>query len=218
MLELINLNKSYPAPADSPAEPVLQNINLKLNSGDSIAVTGPSGCGKTTLLNIIGCLDTPTSGQVIFKDQNIAEFSDSQQASYRRNNIGIVFQDHNLLPQCTVLENMLLPVLAGNNNITTSDTDRALELLNMVDLADRSDYFPGQMSGGQCQRVALARAFINQPDLLLADEPTGSLDRKNADSVIELICKLAEKQNSATIVVTHDPAIAQRMKSQFPLD
>ena len=217
MLELINLNKSYPAPAGLTAEPVLQNINLKLNAGESLAITGPSGCGKTTLLNIIGCLDTPTSGEVLFKGQNLAKYSDLQQAQYRRDNIGIVFQDHNLLPQCTVIENMLLPVLAGNNKISDSDTDHAIELLKMVKLDDRTSYFPGQLSGGQCQRVALARAFVNQPDLLLADEPTGSLDRKNADSVIDLICMLTEKQKSASIVVTHDPHIAQRMKTQFPL-
>ena len=218
MLELINISKSYQAPAGMPAEPVLQNINLKLNPGESLAVTGPSGCGKTTLLNIIGCLDKPTSGEVMFKGEDIASYSETRQAEYRRNNIGIVFQDHNLLPQCTVLENMLLPILAGNNIASNSDIEHAQNLLDMVGLADRSKYFPGQLSGGQCQRVALARAFVNRPDLILADEPTGSLDRNNAETVINLICELTDKQNTAAIVVTHDPAIAQRMTTQFPLN
>ena len=216
MLELKNVCKSYPAPEAAPAEPVLKNINLKLDKGQSLAVTGPSGCGKTTLLNIIGSLDTPTSGEVFFNNTDIATFSEKQQAQYRRQSIGMVFQDHNLLPQCTVIENMLLPILSGRA-VSESDTTRALELLDMVGLADRKNYFPGQLSGGQCQRIALARAFINQPAILLADEPTGSLDKNNAETVINLICELTSSQNTAVIVVTHAPNIAQRMQTQFPL-
>ncbi len=216
MLKLVNVSKSYSAPGDMPAEKVLDNISLELSGGQTLAVVGPSGSGKTTLLNIIGSLDKPDCGQVLFNGTNITTYNEKQQAQYRCNNVGIVFQEHNLLGQCTVLENMLLPVLAAGP-VSDAKQQRAHDLLDQVGLADRASYFPGQLSGGQCQRVAIARAFINQPDLLLADEPTGALDRTNAENVVELICQLCSTQGSAGIVVTHDMMVANHMNHRFEL-
>ena len=214
MLELVNVCKSYSIGDGSEREIVLDDINLALAAGETLSVTGPSGSGKTTLLNVIGLLDKPDSGRVLFNGCDIIGYDEKQQASYRRDDVGIVFQEHNLLGQCTVLENMLLPVLAGGK-VSVDIRDRASKLLDAVSLSDKKDSFPGQLSGGQCQRVALARAFINQPKLILADEPTGSLDKANAEVVVDLLCELSENDNTAVILVTHDMTVAGRMSRRF---
>lgn len=214
MLELIEICKSYSSGDAGEREIVLDNINLTLAAGETLSVTGPSGSGKTTLLNIIGTLDKPDSGKVLFNGNDIVEYDENQQAGYRRNDVGIVFQEHNLLGQCTVMENMLLPVLAGGK-VSDEIRGRAEQLLEAVSLSEKKNRFPGELSGGQCQRVALARAFINQPKLILADEPTGSLDKTNAKVVVDMLCELSEKNNTSVILVTHDMQVAVRMRKQF---
>ncbi len=216
ILELVNVSKSYPAPDGVEPEMVLDSISFSLSSGEMLAVVGPSGSGKTTLLNIIGLLDEPTAGQVLFNAEDILQFNDARQSRYRRDNIGIVFQEHNLLKQCTARENVLLGALASGK-ISDGHRKRADELLTAVGLDRYADHFPGQMSGGQCQRVALARAFMNTPSVILADEPTGSLDSKNAKMVIDLLCKLSSSQGTAIILVTHDMNIAGEMDRRLEL-
>ncbi|MBN2063248.1 MAG: ABC transporter ATP-binding protein, partial [Sedimentisphaerales bacterium] len=206
----------YPAPDGVEPEMVLDSVSFSVMPGELIAVVGPSGSGKTTLLNIIGLLDEPTAGRVLFNGEDIFQFNDERQSRYRRDNIGIVFQEHNLLKQCTARENVLLGVLASGK-IADVDRKRADELLAAVGLERYADYFPGQMSGGQCQRVALARAFMNTPSVILADEPTGSLDSKNAQMVIGLLCQLSSSHGTAIILVTHDMDIAGEMQRRIEL-
>lgn len=219
MLNVLNICKSYSSPDGMEAEKVLDNISFELGAGQSLSIVGPSGSGKTTLLNIIGSLDKPDRGQVMFKGSDIVQYDEKSQAQYRRNDVGIVFQEHNLLSQCTVLENMLLPRLAGCVSLAdpAAEQERAIGLLSKVGMAEKASYFPSQLSGGQRQRVALARAFVNGPSLLLCDEPTGSLDRKNATAVVDLICQLSEQEQTAVIVVTHDMTVAERMANRLEL-
>ncbi|MBN2131263.1 MAG: ABC transporter ATP-binding protein, partial [Sedimentisphaerales bacterium] len=177
MIELVDVAKVYGAPGGPGGVSVLKGISLRIEKGRSIVIVGPSGCGKSTLLNIIGGLDHATGGQVLFDGRNLAELSDAELAQIRNREIGFVFQLHHLLPQCTVLENVLVPTLAGGDGASGLEMRRRAEmLLERVGLKDRMSHRPGELSGGQRQRVAVARALINEPKLLLADEPTGSLD------------------------------------------
>jgi lipoprotein-releasing system ATP-binding protein len=217
LLELKNIEKNYGAPSGKTLT-VLSNITLDVGQGEAIAVLGPSGSGKSTLLNIIGALDKPTSGSVIFNGMNLAEMTENRLAQIRNTDIGFVFQLHHLLPQCTVLENVLIPTLPlGKRGKSGEFKKRAKELLRRVELESRFDYYPAQLSGGERQRVAVVRALINSPKLLLADEPTGSLDQTSADSLGQLLLQLNKEQNLTLIVVTHSLDLAKRMDAVFHL-
>jgi len=212
MLELINVEKSYPSPADTGSALVLKDIMLRVEKGQAIAIVGPSGCGKSTLLNIIGALDHPTSGRVLFDGKDLAGMNDIELAGIRNREIGFVFQLHHLLPQCTVLENVLVPTLAEKNRTKSSEAkERAVNLLERVGLKDWLLHRPGQLSGGQRQRVAVVRALINKPKLLLADEPTGSLDKDASENIAELLVELNRSEAVTLIVVTHSVRLAKHM-------
>ncbi len=208
MLELIDISKSY-----DKSPPVLDGVTLSVSAGDTIAVTGPSGSGKTTLLNIAGGLDLPSSGTVKIDGENISALSDSQLASIRNTRVGFVFQLHHLLPQCTALENVMIPAIPAGPEIR----DRASGLLERVGLADRMNYMPAKLSGGERQRVAVARALINRPGLILADEPTGSLDSDSSRKLSDLLLDLGGGKNIALVVVTHSEELAERMAVRYRL-
>ena len=212
MVELVDVTKAYGAPGDPGAVSVLKGIALKIEPGRAIVIVGPSGCGKSTLLNIIGGLDHATSGQVLFDGRDLAKLNDDDLARIRNREIGFVFQLHHLLPQCTVLENVLAPTLAGRNGAPGPVLrERAKTLLARVGLADRMSHRPGELSGGQRQRVAVARALINQPKLLLADEPTGSLDEESSRSIADLLAELNRDEGVTLVVVTHSRELASRI-------
>jgi ABC-type lipoprotein export system ATPase subunit len=217
-LHLRDVFKSYNSVAGGPPVTVLQGINLEIQAGESAAVVGPSGCGKSTLLNIIGTLDRPTSGQVLLEGQDLAKLDEAQLAAARNRQIGFIFQAHHLLPQCTVLENVLVPTLAsGNNPGRATAPERARRLLERVGLGQRFDHRPGQLSGGERQRVAVVRALINQPRLLLADEPTGALDRVAAGELSRLLGELNREEKVTLLLVTHAEELAQKMGRRFQL-
>ncbi len=211
LLELIDVTRRYPAGGNIATE-VLRGISLRAEPGESIAVVGPSGSGKSTLLNIIGALDQPSSGRALLEGRDLAGLSADALAALRNRSIGFVFQSHHLLPQLSALENVLLPTLvADRSSGASASDDRAKHLLEQVGLADRLSHRPGQLSGGETQRVAVVRALINQPKLLLADEPTGSLDAASADEIGALLGELNESQNVTLLVVTHSMRLAERM-------
>ncbi|MDA0281939.1 MAG: ABC transporter ATP-binding protein [Planctomycetota bacterium] len=195
---------------------ILRGVDLGLNRGDALAITGPSGSGKSTLLYIIGLLDEVTSGNVRVLGSNPASMSESELAKFRNEHIGFIFQDHHLLPQCTVLENVLIPLLAGKG-VDDADEQRARDLLTRVGLAERVTHRPAQLSGGERQRVAVCRALINQPEILLADEPTGNLDRATADAVGDLLLELSREENVLLICVTHSVDLAGRFPNHMEL-
>jgi lipoprotein-releasing system ATP-binding protein len=217
-LQLRDVSKSYHAVIDGPPVVVLDGVNLEVQQGESASIVGPSGCGKSTLLNIIGTLDRPTRGQVLLEGQDLANLDDVQLAGARNRQIGFIFQAHHLLPQCTVLENVLVPTLAsGDNPNRATAPDRARRLLERVGLGGRLDHRPGQLSGGERQRTAVVRALINQPRLLLADEPTGALDRSAAGDLANLLVDLNREEQVTVILVTHAEDFAQRMTRRFKL-
>jgi len=194
---------------------VLDNVGLQVYAGDSVAVVGPSGSGKSTLLNLIAGLDRPTSGTVYFRNQDLGGMAPDEMAAYRNRAIGFVFQMHHLLPQCTVLENVLVPTLVRDE--AEGAKARALELLERVGLADKVERRPGVLSGGERQRAAVVRALINRPAMLLADEPTGSLHAESADALAALLLELNREEGMILIAVTHAPAIARKMARVFAL-
>jgi lipoprotein-releasing system ATP-binding protein len=195
---------------------VLTDVDLQLRRGDVAAVTGPSGSGKSTLLYIIGLLDAPTAGELHINGESPLQLDTAAQARFRNRHIGFVFQDHHLLPQCTVLENVLIPTLARDRR--DGDTEqRATQLIERVGLQERIAHRPAQLSGGERQRVAVCRALINRPLLLLADEPTGNLDRKTAESIGSLLLDVAAEQNAMLICVTHSLDLAQRFARRYEL-
>ncbi|MGD8787083.1 MAG: ABC transporter ATP-binding protein [Phycisphaerales bacterium] len=212
MLELVHVAKNYPSPGSKEGLCVLKDINFKLQQGESLVIVGPSGSGKSTLLNIIGALDNPTAGKVLFNGRDLAGLSEVQLAKIRNRQIGFVFQLHHLLPQCTVLENVLVPTLAGADHTSKKEVQyRAIDLLHRVGLEDFLKYRPGELSGGQRQRVAVVRALINSPKLLLADEPTGSLDKDASQNIAELLVELNQSEQVALIVVTHSFSLAEKI-------
>lgn len=218
IIELNKVGKTFINPGTNIQRDVLTDINLKINSGDSIAIVGPSGSGKSTLLNIIGTLDSPTSGNVNFKGVDITTFDEKGLAEIRNKSIGFVFQFHHLLPQLSLIENVLVPTIPMNDKSNSKEvTSRAMELLDTVGLKERIHQRPGQLSGGECQRAALVRALINQPELILADEPTGSLDQDSAAQMGELLLDINKRFNVALVVVTHSLTLAERMKSIYRL-
>jgi ABC-type lipoprotein export system ATPase subunit len=183
---------------------------MEVARGESIAVVGPSGCGKSTLLNLIGTLDQPTGGTITLNGRHLGELNDDKLALLRNREMGFIFQSHHLLPQCTVMENVIVPTLA-HGRATDDDEERAVRLLERVGLAERLAHRPGQLSGGERQRVAVVRALINQPQLLLADEPTGALDQATADQLGQLLVKLNAEENVTLITVTHSEKLAAQM-------
>jgi len=211
MIELRNVTKTYGEPGTPGCVEVLKGISLTISQGRSMAIVGPSGCGKSTLLNLMGALDVPTSGQVLWDGKDLAELGEKGRAEFRNRQIGFVFQLHHLLPQCTALENVLVPTLAQRASPSPqASLQRAKDLLAKVGLADQTSRRPGELSGGQRQRVAVARALINEPKLLLADEPTGSLDERTADGIADLLVELNHMQGLALVVVTHAIRLAHR--------
>ena len=212
MLELINVAKNYPSPGDTVGLCVLKDIMLKVQKGQAIAIVGPSGSGKSTLLNIIGALDRPSEGRVLFDGKDLDKMDDIELARIRNSEIGFVFQLHHLLPQCTVLENVIVPTLADRNRFLRKEVEeRAINLLQRVGLKDWSLHRPGQLSGGQRQRVAVVRALINKPKLLLADEPTGSLDEHASQNIAELLVELNRSEEVTLILATHSIKLAEYM-------
>ena len=195
---------------------VLKGVELSLHGGDALAVSGPSGSGKSSLLFVLGGLERPTQGSVRLRGRDVFAASETELAAWRQQSVGFVFQEHHLLPQCTVLENVLIPRLAGPGT-TAADVDRATKLLERVGLQHRMEHRPAQLSGGERQRVAVCRALINQPALLLADEPTGNLDRENADSIGSLLLELSRDAGSILICVTHSAELAARFPRRADL-
>ena len=198
--------KTFPHPVRPLT--VLEDVSLDLAEGDALAVTGPSGSGKSTLLHIVGTLDQPTSGELFIEGKDPFELSEPDLAAFRNGSVGFVFQDHHLLPQYSVLENVLLPTLAGSG--TADHESWARKLLEKVGLSERLDHRPAELSGGERQRVAIARALINKPKLLLCDEPTGNLDQATAGSVADLLFELHGQVRSVLVLVTHSPQLARR--------
>ena len=218
LLELINISKKYDSPSGKAPVTILNNLSLQVEQGEAIAVVGPSGSGKSTLLNIMGALDKPTSGYVNFDGNNLAEMSENELAYIRNTEIGFIFQLHHLLPQCTVLENVLIPTIPQNKKRDNEEfINRAKKLLEEVGLENHFDYFPAQLSGGEQQRVAVVRALINRPKLLLADEPTGSLDQTSANNLGQILIDLNKAENVTLIIVTHSHDLAKRMDTVYNL-
>jgi len=213
-LAVSRLEKTFQS-GDIPL-PVLRGVDLAMSAGDQLAVTGPSGSGKSTLLYIIGTLDQPTGGTVSVNGEDPFARDATGLAEFRNSQVGFIFQDHHLLPQCTVLENVLVPLLASSG-AATDDEGRAMELLERVGLADRRGHLPARISGGERQRVAVCRALINRPALLLADEPTGNLDQKTADSVGSLLLDLSREQDAILVCVTHSLELASRFSRRGEL-
>ncbi|MDP4222284.1 MAG: ATP-binding cassette domain-containing protein [Bacteroidota bacterium] len=208
MLRIINITKSFPQRGI-----VLNNLSLNVNEGDSVSVSGPSGSGKTTLLNIIGLLDSPDKGEIIFRNNKILEYDAEQSASYRNKNIGFIFQDHLLLPYLTVKENVLLPLMASKLSEAeyTEKANDAFKMMEKTGISDLSEKYPFTISGGEAQRVALVRALVNRPSLLLADEPTGSLDRKNAENLGNILTEMNREFGITIILATHSASLAGKM-------
>lgn len=216
MIELQNITKTYQTAEKGKKRDVLNGISLNIEKGNAIAIVGPSGSGKSTLLNIAGTLDTPSGGKVIIDGEETSQLKDKELASIRNRKTGFVFQMHHLLPQLTLLENILVPAIPlGKPQKET--TKRAYELLESVGLADHAMKHPGQLSGGECQRAAVIRALINQPDYLLADEPTGSLDEEAAENLGNLLVEMNKKHNVATVLVTHAMSLANKMQTKYRL-
>jgi len=211
LLKLIEISKRFDAVQSAEHVQVLDRITLEIARAESLAITGPSGSGKSTVLNIIGTLDRPTSGQVLLDGRDLSQLDDLELAAVRNQQIGFVFQSHYLLPQCTVLENVLVPTLASKAASRNGAEGRARSLLERVGLGARLQHRPGQLSGGERQRAAVVRALINQPKLLLADEPTGALDRASAHELAELLVALNREQGVTLVVVTHALELARRM-------
>ena len=213
MLKVSRVAKDYPTPR-GPLQ-VLSEVTFEMAPGDSAAITGPSGSGKSSLLYILGGLEPPSSGTVTLEETRLFDLGASELAAFRNSEIGFVFQDHCLLPQCSVLENVLVPTLVSGGSDDFGR--RARDLIDQVGLTERMDHRPGELSGGEKQRVAIARALIRQPRLLLCDEPTGNLDASSAGNVATLLARLHEKQRNILIVVTHSPALAEQFPARFEL-
>lgn len=207
--------KQYPTRGEPLV--VLRDISFELSAGENVAILGPSGCGKSTLLHLIGTLDEPTSGTITLRGEDPFAMNERQLARFRNQHVGFVFQEHHLLPQLSVLENVLVPTLAEGSP-SDEQIERARDLIGRVGLAERIEHRPAELSGGERQRVAAARALICNPILLLADEPTGSLDRTNARAIGNLLLELQQQENTMLIVVTHSTELASQMSRRLELD
>ncbi|MEP7270298.1 MAG: ABC transporter ATP-binding protein [Acidobacteriota bacterium] len=213
MLEVKDLSKKYSTPAGPLS--ILEGVSLSIDQGSAIAIMGPSGSGKSTLLYILGALESPTAGRVTLDGVDPHLLSEKDLAAFRNRKIGFVFQDHCLLPQCSVLENVLAPTLVSTND--RGITDKARSLLDAVGLGSRLDHRPAELSGGEKQRVAIARSLINDPVLLLCDEPTGNLDHRSAENVADLLVDLQGKKNTTLVVVTHSTDLASRFPIRYEM-
>ena len=213
MLEVSNVTKHYPTPRGPLV--ILSDVSLTLSRGEAASIMGPSGSGKSTLLYILGALEPPSSGSVTLDGKNPFQFQERELAAFRNKQIGFVFQDHLLLPQCTVLENVLMPTLVGD--AVQGSVEWATALLDQVGLRERLDHRPGELSGGEKQRVAIARALIRRPLLLLCDEPTGNLDHESADTVASLLLELHRQQDTILVIVSHNPGLAWQCSVRFEL-
>jgi lipoprotein-releasing system ATP-binding protein len=211
-----NVSKEYPTRSGTLT--VLRGVSLKLDRGDAVAVMGPSGSGKSTLLHILGTLDRPTGGKVSLDGTDPFALPEAQLAAFRNARIGFVFQDHHLLPQCSVLENVLIPTLVNKATKPAETEADARQLLERVGLAGRLDHRPAELSGGERQRVAVARALVLKPTLLLADEPTGNLDRTSAQAVGELLMQLHQQERNVLVVVTHSADLAKLFPKRFEMN
>ena len=208
LIRITDLHKSY---YDGESElPVLQGVNLKIYMSELLAIVGASGVGKSTLLHIIGTLDRPTAGSILYDEQDVFTLSDTELARFRNKEIGFVFQFHHLLPEFTALENVAIGALITSSN-NKSVYKEAESLLDYVGLSERLSHYPSQLSGGERQRVAIARSLINQPKVVLADEPTGNLDRRSSDAVLELLWDLNAKSGQTFVIVTHNQELAQQV-------
>ncbi|MBR3937259.1 MAG: ABC transporter ATP-binding protein [Bacteroidaceae bacterium] len=201
MIELDNITRNF------GSLQVLKGISLNINRGEVVSITGPSGAGKTTLLQIMGSLDKPDGGRVLYDGQDITRMSEKEISAFRNRHIGFVFQFHQLLPEFTAQENITIPMLIGGQGMRQANT-RAKELLQLLGLADRADHKPSELSGGEKQRIAVARALANQPDVILADEPSGSLDTKNKEELHKLFFSLRDQLGQTFVIVTHDESLA----------
>lgn len=213
MLKVENVSKEYPTPR-GPLK-IVSDISLSLSRGDALSIMGPSGSGKSTLLYMMGALEPPTSGTVTLNGKNPFQLKEKDLAAFRNREIGFVFQDHCLLPQCSVIENVLTPTLVSSKD--GHDSERALLLLTEVGLKDRLEHRPAELSGGEKQRVALARALVMKPQLLLCDEPTGNLDHQAAEVVASLLLELHQQQKTILVVVTHNAELASRFPLRYEL-
>jgi lipoprotein-releasing system ATP-binding protein len=217
MLNVAHLSKEYPTPRGPLA--VLSDVSFSLATGDAAAIMGPSGSGKSSLLYVLGALEPPTSGTITLDGRDPFQLPAAQLAAFRNESVGFVFQDHCLLPQCTVLENVLIPTLVARREPSNGarDTERARRLVEQVGLGSRIDHRPGELSGGERQRVAIARALVREPRLLLCDEPTGNLDRASADQAASLILELHRQRQGILVIVTHSAQLAANLPVRFEL-
>lgn len=216
LLQLKNISKGYGEGGTHSFRPVLKSLNFEIEAGDKIAIIGPSGSGKTTLLNLIGAIDLPDSGDVIFDGQYITGYSKKELAYFRNQHLGFIFQLHHLLPQLSLWENVLLPVLA-QGKVSKEHKEWAEYLIQKVGVWDRRNQKPSELSGGECQRTAVVRSLINKPELLLADEPTGALDEANAIALSELLIQLSDEEKLTLITVTHSAELAEKMDKKYRL-
>ncbi len=217
LLQLSGVSKEFTPAAGAAPLKILSGVDFEVRPGESVAIVGPSGSGKSTLLNLIGSLDRPTTGKVFLDGQDLTALDDKELAKVRNQRIGFIFQGHHLLPQCSVLENVLVPTLADGNSQNGNAGARAELLLKRVGLGERMGHRPAQLSGGERQRTAVVRALINQPKLLLADEPTGALDQASAGNLADLLVELNREEKVALITVTHSPGLATRMSRVLEL-
>jgi len=217
LLKLQNILKGYGEKDSHSFRPVLNGLNLEIEKGEKISIIGPSGSGKTTLLNLLGTLDLPDEGKIFFEEKEITGFSKKELAVFRNQQLGFIFQLHHLMPQLTLWENVLLPVLPQSNKISKEQKDWAEYLIRKVGIWEQRNQKPAEMSGGECQRTAVVRALINKPKLILADEPTGALDEENANALSELLVQLSDEEGITLITVTHSSELAQRMDKKYLL-
>jgi lipoprotein-releasing system ATP-binding protein len=217
LLQLQNISKGYGEIGVHSFRPVLKELNLEIGKGEKIAIIGPSGSGKTTLLNLVGALDLPDSGDVIFDGKNITGYSKRELANFRNQHLGFIFQLHHLMPQLTLWENVLLPLLPQGNKISKQQKEWAEYLIQKVGIWEQRNQKPSEMSGGECQRTAVVRALINKPKLILADEPTGALDEDNATALSELLIQLSDEENVTLVTVTHSSELAGKMDKKLIL-
>jgi lipoprotein-releasing system ATP-binding protein len=216
LLQLTKITKGYGQPGTHNYRAVLKELNLSAGKGEKIAIAGPSGSGKTTLLNLIGALDQPEQGTIIFNGKEISNYSKTELATFRNRYLGFIFQLHHLMPQLSLMENVLLPLLP-QGKISKEQKDWAEHLIHKVGIWDQREQKPSQLSGGECQRTAVVRALINKPQLLLADEPTGALDEENANALADLLVNLSEEEGVTLVTVTHSVALADRMNKKYTL-
>ncbi|WP_346857221.1 ABC transporter ATP-binding protein [uncultured Draconibacterium sp.] len=216
LLQLKNISKGYGEIGTHSFRPVLKELSLEINKGEKIAIIGPSGSGKTTLLNLVGALDLPDSGEIVFANKNITSYSKKELANFRNRHLGFIFQMHHLMPQLSLWENVLLPLLP-QGKVTKEQKDWAEHLIRKVGIWEQRNQKPAEMSGGECQRTAVVRALINKPELILADEPTGALDEENALALSDLLIQLSEEEKVTLVTVTHSAELATKMDKEYIL-